>query len=142
MSTTTGQQFAAQMNAILNGNIKPQASKIMRNIGLDAYTDLTDHSPVEFGFLKGNWLLAVDTPPPEGELHPEKGKTYPDPLPPNMSLVRFDSYLSFFNNTAYAGYIEHGTEYMYAQPMVFPAKVRLEFMLGKLAAAASEEVIK
>lgn len=142
MPTTTGQQFAAQMTAILNGKIKPQATKIVRKIGLDAFTDLTSHSPVEMGFLKQNWLLAVDMQPPDGELHPEKGKTYPEPQPPNMSLVSFDSYLSFFNNTAYAGFLENGTEYMYAQPMVFPAQVRLELLLGKLSAAASKEVIK
>jgi hypothetical protein len=141
MATTTGQQFAQQMNAILNGKIKPQATKIVRKIGLDTYTDLTDHSPVEFGFLKGNWLLAVDMQPPDGELHPEKGKTYPEPPPPNMSLVRFDSYLSFFNNTAYAGYIEHGTEYMYAQPMVFPAQVRLETKLNRIVAVFNQQVI-
>ncbi len=142
MPTTTGQQFAAQMNAILNGKVKSQATKIVRKIGLDAYTDLIGHSPVDRGFLRNNWLLAVDMQPPDGELHPEEGETYPEPEPPDMSLVSFDSYLSFFNNTAYAGYIENGTEYMYAQPMVFPAQVRLELLLGKLAAAASKEVIK
>lgn len=141
MPTTTGQQFAAQMNAILNGKIKPQATKIVRKIGLDAFTDLTSHSQVKMGFLKQGWLLAVDMQPPEGELHPEKGKTYPEPHPPNMSLVSFSSYLSFFNNTAYAGFVEHGTAKMAAQPMVAPAQVRLETTLNRLAAAASQQVI-
>lgn len=141
MPTTTGQQFAVQMNAILNGKIKPQATKIVRKIGLDAFTDLTGHSPVDKGFLRNNWLLAVDMQPPDGELHPEEGQTYPQPQQPNMSLVSFSSYLSFFNNTAYAGFVEHGTAKMAAQPMVAPAQVRLEATLNRLAAAASKQVI-
>jgi hypothetical protein len=141
MPTTTGQQFAVQMNAIMNGKIKPQANKIMRKIALDALTDLTGPRPVDKGFLRNNWILAVDMQPPDGELHPEQGKTYPQPPSPNMSLVRFDSYLSFFNNTVYAGYIEHGTAKMAAQPMVAPAQVRLEATLNRLCAAASQQVI-
>ena len=138
----TGIELKEALTAILNKMVKPQADKIMRKVGLDAYTSLVRHSPVDMGFLRSNWILAVNIQPPDGELEPEQGKSYPEPTKPNMSLVHFDSYLSFFNNTAYAQYVEDGTEKMAAQPMVAPTEILVQKTMNDLVDVLNQQVIQ
>jgi hypothetical protein len=142
MATTTGKEFAEMFNKVLEGKVKGTATKIMRKIALDAYTDLINYSQVKTGYLKSNWILYVDIKPPTNETEGIKNASYLVPLPPSMSLIDYKSYAIFANNTSYSGFLEHGTSKMAAQPMVKPTEIRIEATLQALCDLASKEKIK
>lgn len=134
-----GKDFKRAMTQIALKVEKRMAKQINRKLALDAFTNVVRRSPVLNGFLRHNWDVSVDVKPLDEELKPEKGKTYSEPDKPLLKEVKWNSIIIIYNNTAYAVYIENGTEKMEAQPMVAPTEVEMRKAAEDLCKAFSIE---
>lgn len=101
--------------------LKADMASILQKVSMDTFRELILRSAADTGYLRSNWGVAVDkngpnriknSGDPEGHY---RDASYPNPT------ITFDSTINLYNNTEYAIYLEQGTPYMRAQPMVAPA---------------------
>lgn len=84
-----------------------KADTVLRKVGVDAYHELLDRSPVLTGRFRGNWrgsIEKVDTTATKDVL--PKG-TNPEVLA-TIGRAKFGNTIYLSNNVEYAGVIEHG----------------------------------
>ena len=114
---------------------------ILRKLALDAFRSVVRRTPVDYGYLRNNWDIVVDSTPPEQPKAEQGKKKYTAPKAPSFD-VKFNSIIIIYNNTKYAIYIEEGTPKMQAQPMVRPTEEMLRRTAEKLATALSKKGYK
>lgn len=121
-----------------------KAALINQKLALDGFNFVVFASPVQSGYLRNNWDIAVDVPAPAGSEKGIKGKVYPEPQIPTGEIkkIKWNSIATIYNNTAYARDIEEGTEKMPAQPMVKPAEQSLYRQAEMLCDQLSKEKSK
>lgn len=111
--------------------------EILQKVSIDAFRELVIRSAADTGYLRSNWAMVVDKPGPQRIKNSGKeGGYYRDAAYPNKP-INYNSIITFYNNTEYAIYLETGTPYMRAQPMVEPTAMYVNGVLGLLAKKAS-----
>ena len=119
-----GKDFKEAMTAIALKTEKKMGKQINQKLAIDAFSQLVFASPVKFGYLRHNWDITIDIQAPEDiEPEPEKGKKYKAPKRKPVTGIKYNSVTTLYNNTSYATYVENGTEFMDAQPMVAPVEM-------------------
>lgn len=136
---TTAAALKAALKRASDDLKKDMTEKIIKKLALDGYKAVVDGSAYQYGYLRSNWDVAIDTPPPEDTLTPEEGKTYPPPPDPDLSATKYNSRITLYNNTLYAAYVEDGTEKMEAQPTVAPAALKMLKQAEALCKALSKK---
>lgn len=97
-------------------------SIILQKLSIDAFRELIRRSAKDTGFLRSNWDVTTGTPF-EGVLSNPGVKMSGAEWPGTQ--IKADDKVTIYNNTSYAGYLEHGTPRMRAQPMVEPTFQRI-----------------
>lgn len=97
--------------------------KIVRKLTLDAFSDLLFYTPVDTGYARSNWRIAMNTAPDTVLKNGSPSTTYPAP-PPNMPEMSIGDKVIIYNNTSYALYLERGSSNQAPYGMVEPAYYR------------------
>jgi HK97 gp10 family phage protein len=98
-------------------------AEILQKLSIDAFRELVMRSAKDTGFLRSNWDVSINSPNEE-ELRNASGSNFTAASWPGIRITADDK-VTIYNNTAYAGYLEDGTPWMRAQPMIEPTFQRI-----------------
>lgn len=123
---------------------KQEMRLINQKLAMDGFRLVTYFTPIDTGYLRNNWDVVVDEVPPVGPAPPpEKDKKYGEPnVSGDFRTIKYNSVIIIYNNTEYAIYVEEGTPFMLAQPMVHLAEQALFYEAEKLCNSLSNKRVE
>ena len=127
---STGAEFSAVMVEFANA-LQEDFEKVLKKLALDAFRSVIRRSAHDFGYMRHNWDIAIDSAPAEEIKESGGGATFGIPQTPSIS-VKFDSIIVIYNNTRYVIHLENGTPTNRAQPMIKPTEIQLRRTVERL----------
>lgn len=120
---------------------KKDIERILKKVTVDAFRELIMRSAKKSGYLRSKWDVSVDQALPNTKLkNPNPKGSYQQAQYPSKE-IKYDSVIVIYNNTEYAIYLETGTPFMAAQPMVEPVSRSVEAKLDVVVKQLSKEVL-
>lgn len=134
----------SQLGPILKGLSKlagEDYKKVLRELTVFGFREVVMRTAVDTGFLRSNWHISTSRNTPNRVLRNRLGKQTSPISPPSINVsVAVDEYVSIYNNTIYAEYIDQGTPNMRAQPIIEPTRIRVENKANQLSKQLTAKV--
>lgn len=136
----SGKELATSLFSIRK-KAEKDFSIILSKLSIDAFRELITRSAADTGYLRSNWEVTTGKAS-SGVLNARvKGSNYSDSSYPNLRIKLGDT-INLYNNTEYAIYLENGTPYMQAQPMIEPTYAKINAEAKTLCKTLSRMRIK
>lgn len=134
MIVTNGKELSSALLGI-EKKLKTDYEKFLRQLSFLAWNELIDRTAKDTGFARSNWDVVYNGNAKNELLkNPTKNKnSFSDSHSFLINNVKYNSKITFYNNTEYIVYLENGTENIRAQPMIEPTYQMIYNIAGTLA---------
>jgi len=138
MKVKNGKELSAALLKI-KSIVEKDYEEILQQLSFESWNELVTRTARRTGFARSNWEIIFSGSAPDNfykNPNPKSGN-FPEPFLMSLKGIHSGSKITIFNNTIYIKYLEDGTPYTRAQPMIEPTYQMLynkaEFLANKLS---------